>query len=109
MTGFARLYSQTAASRGRLLLWLGALVLLLQLFSAVGHDHDTEARAQECVACSVLTHTQAAPLAPPTSMPASGARLVGLLPAALVRQTVAAPAGWFLPQPHAPPSSPFHA
>lgn len=109
MTGLARLYSQTAATRGRMLLWVGALVLLLQLFAAVGHDHETEARTQECVACSVLSHAQAAPPAPPASVPVSPARLAGLLPAALVRQPNAAPAGWLLPQPQAPPLSSFHA
>lgn len=109
MTASFPLHRQAAAARGRLMLWCGALVLLLQLFALTGHDHDNEPKAQECVACSVQAQSQAAPPAPqPTPAPVEWALLVTLP----VREAVAAlpaDASHLRPQPHAPPAFPFLA
>lgn len=101
--------SLAAAARGRLLLWCAALVLLCQLFGAAGHDHENEARAQDCVACSVHAQAPAAPPAPSLGAPA----FVPFFLHALAPPTVAARpvsrAGYLLPQPHAPPVPRFSA
>jgi hypothetical protein len=105
--------SVAAAARGRLLLWCAALVLLCQLFGAVGHDHkkekENEAWAQDCVACSVHAQAPAAPPAPSPGAPA----FVPFFLHALAPPTVAARpvsrAGYLLPQPHAPPAPRFSA
>jgi hypothetical protein len=96
--------SLAAAARGRLLLWCAALVLLCQLFGAVGHDHDTEARAQDCVACSVHAQSLAAPPGPQPGAPTFAPFLVRVLPPPAVVARPATRASYLLPQPHAPPA-----
>jgi len=107
MTATPRHHQPVAAARARLLLWIGALVLLLQLLAAVGHDHERESTAQDCVACSVQAQSHAAPPAPQAA-PAAVAWLLALLvsPPAIAAHA-ARPANYLLPQPHAPPASPF--
>ena len=97
----------TATARARLLLWCAALVLLCQLFGAVGHDHDNEARAQECVACSVQAHALATPPAPQAGAPAVAPLLLHAIAAPPVALHPATRASYLLPQPHAPPGSPL--
>lgn len=101
--------SLAAAARGQLLLWCAALVLLCQLFGGIGHDHENEARAQDCVACSVHAQAPAAPPAPSPGAPA----FVPFFLHALAPPTVAARpvsrTGYLLPQPHAPPVPRFSA
>lgn len=107
MTAITRHLPAPAAARGRLLLWVGAIVLLLQLFAALGHDHDIASKAQDCVACSVQAQSHAAPPAPQAA-PATRAWVLahivtpGAIPAAPARPTI-----HLLPQPHAPPASAF--
>jgi len=97
----------TATARARLLLWCAALVLLCQLFGAVGHDHDNEARAQDCVACSVHAQALATPPAPQPGVPALAPLLLQAIAAPPVVLHPATRASYLLPQPHAPPGSPL--
>lgn len=84
------------------MLWFGAIVLLLQLFAAVGHDHEVESQAQDCVACSLHAQSQAAPPSNP-SAPAAAWVLVQLVAAPVIVERLAPHASYLLPQPHAPP------
>jgi len=109
MTARRTHHQPLAAARGRLLLWVGAIVLLLQLFAAVGHDHESEPTFQDCVACSVQAQSHAAPPTLPAA-PAAGAWVLAqvLAPAAISARPPRF-AGYLLPQPHAPPASSFSA
>lgn len=105
MTASFPLHRQATAARGRLMLWCGALVLLLQLFALTGHDHDNEPKAQDCVACSVQAQSHAAP-PEPRSKPVLVAWMpVRTLPAWESVATLSVDAGHLRPQPHAPPVS----
>lgn len=87
------------------MLWFGALVLLMQLFAAVGHDHEVESKAQDCVACSVQAQSQAAPPSNPP-VPKTAWILVQTVSAAVIVERLAPQASYLLPQPHAPPVLP---
>lgn len=105
MTATRDHHQPLAAARGRLLLWIGAIVLLLQLFAAAGHDHERESQVQECVACAV----QAQSHAPPPAMQAAPAAVAPVLARQVAPVAIAVhpsrPASYLLPQPHAPPAS----
>lgn len=92
------------AARGRLLAWLAAVVLFLQLFAAVGHDHENQSRAQECVACAVQAQAHAAPPAPGLAPSAFQPILLQLVTIAKAGGPFVIHASRLLPQPHAPPS-----
>jgi len=104
MTGTQRHRQPQAAARGRLLAWLAAIALFLQLFAAVGHDHENQSRAQECVACAVQAQAHAAPpalgLAPFAYQPI----LLQLVTTTKAGSPFVIHASRLLPQPHAPPS-----
>lgn len=87
------------------MLWFGALVLMLQLFAAVGHDHEVESNAPDCVACSVQAQSLAAP---PSKLPAPATAwaLVQHLSSCAIVERLASHASYLLPQPHAPPALP---
>ena len=85
------------------MLWFGALVLLLQLFAAAGHDHEVESKAQGCVACSVQAQSQAAPPSHPPA-PSTSWVLVQAISAPVIVERLAPHASYLLPQPHAPPA-----
>lgn len=105
MSASTRYLLTLAAARGRLLLWVGAIVLLLQLFAAAGHDHELESSLQDCVACTVQAQSQAAPPAPRAEPVASG-RALAYIVQPIARAVPAAGVGLrLLPQPHAPPAS----
>jgi hypothetical protein len=105
MTGTLRHRQLPAAARGRLLAWLAAIVLLLQLFAAVGHDHENQSRAQECVACAVQAQAHGAPPAPDLAPFVFRPVLLQLVAAMQVDGPTVVHASRLLPQPHAPPSS----
>ena len=105
MTATRRHHQRPAAARGRLLLWLVAMVLLLQLVAAVGHDHDGESRAQECVACALQAQSPATPPAPRAVPGAFAPVLAQVLAAPGVVVRTPRPLAWLLPQPQAPPDS----
>lgn len=105
MTGTQRHRQPQAAARGRLLAWLAAVVLFLQVFAAVGHDHENQSRTQECVACAVQAQTHAAPPAPGLTPFAYQPILLQLVTTTKAGGPFFIHASRLLPQPHAPPSS----
>lgn len=107
MTAAPAHHQPLAAARGRLLLWLGAIVLLLQLFAAVGHDHELESQVQDCVACSMQAQSHAAPPAPASAPGAFSMVLAQIVSPVAIAASPSRLAAYLLPQPHAPPASPF--
>jgi hypothetical protein len=105
MTGTQRHRQPQAAARGRLLAWLAAIVLFLQLFAAVGHDHENQSRTQECVACAVQAQAHGAPPAPDLAPFAFRPVLLQAVAVLEADRPTVIHASRLLPQPHAPPSS----
>jgi hypothetical protein len=64
MTAFAFHRYRPAAVRGRVLVWLAALIFLLQMLAATEHHHELSAKSQHCVACTLHAQPHAAPPAP---------------------------------------------
>lgn len=89
--------------RRRPLLWLLAIVLVLQLAGAARHDHEFASKAQHCVSC--MAHAQ--PHAPPPgaalrAVP-STPHVLHTVPAAAALRAGASTPDYLLPPPHAPP------
>lgn len=108
MTAPPRSDHRRASPRGRLASWilgLAAVILLLQLFAASAHhDHELAAKSQDCVACLLHAHPDAAPPdAPPLSAP-SGWTLLRTLSPLSGTASPAPAAGYLLPQLRAPPA-----
>lgn len=103
MTAFLRRHRQAAAARGRLMLWCGALVLLL--FALAGHDHDNEVKAQDCVACSVQAQSLAAPPVPGAAPVRPPLLLAWAAPPYPAIAALPGHTHYLLPQPHAPPAA----
>ena len=109
ITASRALHRQAAAARGRLMLWCGLVVLLLQLFAAFGHVHrddsDNDVDTPDCVACSLQAQSHAAP---PGAQPAPAAVAWSLAFSASAPRTLAllpVHISELLPQPHAPPAA----
>lgn len=107
MTATRPLHTRAAAARGRLLLWCGLVILLLQLFAAVGHAHrgDNDVDTPDCVACSLQAQAQAAPPGTPAPPAAATWSLVQVTAAPEARTPLPVHVRDLLPQPHAPPAS----
>lgn len=103
MTDAALPLQPAAATRGGLLLWAAALLLLLQLFGLTAHAHDNADKAQDCVACAAQAQAHAAPPAPAPE-PAQWRHGRALAIVAVVQlPPLPAHLDWLLPPPHAPP------
>ncbi|MGX4643113.1 hypothetical protein [Massilia sp. SYSU DXS3249] len=89
--------------RRRTMLWLLAIVLVLQLLGAARHDHELASKAQHCVSCMAHAQPHAPPpgavLRPVPSTPP----VLHAVPAAPAPLAAASTPDYLLPPPHAPP------
>ena len=109
LTASSPLHRQAAAARGRLMLWCGLVVLLLQLFAAFGHAHrddsDNDVNTPDCVTCSLQAQSHAAPPGPQPAPAAVAWSLVFSASALDAPALLPVHISDLLPQPHAPPAA----